>query len=103
MKDLAAYFAAKPWPDLRQPGAVPDVANHAEVIEGSAGCKGCHRANWQGDSVTPHLAGQEMQYLRKTMAQFRDGQRANNPWMTSLLKLYTDSDIDALASYLAGQ
>ena len=37
------------------------------------------------------------------MAQFRDGERKNNPWMVALLKTYTDADITAMASYLAGQ
>jgi len=102
MKDLAAYFAAKPWPNLGQPRAAADVALHAETIDNSAGCKGCHMANWQGDSTTPRLAGQGVQYLRETMTQFRNGERMNNPWMSALLKTYTDADIDALSKYLAG-
>ncbi len=103
MKEAAAYFAAKPWPDLGQPRADEATAKHAEMIDNSAGCKGCHMADWQGDSTTPRLAGQGLQYLRETMAQFRGGERTNNPWMVALLKTYTDSDIDALAHYLAGQ
>ena len=103
MKELAAYFAAKPWTALGQPAAPEDVAHHAETIDNSAGCKGCHLADWQGDSTTPRLAGQGLQYLRETMAQFRDGGRTNNPWMVALLKTYTDSDIEALAKYLAGR
>ena len=58
MKALAAYFAAKPWPNLQQPSAAPPVATHVDSINNSAGCKGCHMENWQGDSVTPRLAGQ---------------------------------------------
>jgi len=103
MKDLAAYFAAKPWPNLEQPRAPSDVALHAETVASSAGCKGCHLGNWQGDSVTPRIGGQGLSYLRETMAQFRDGERKNNPWMVALLKTYTDADITAMASYLAGQ
>ena len=103
MKKLAAYFAAKPWPNLGQPSAPADVAAHAETVGNSAGCKGCHLDNWQGDSVTPHVGGQNLQYLRETMAQFRDGDRTNNPWMAALLKTYSDADIDALAAYLAGR
>ncbi len=102
MKALAAYFSAKPWPNLQEPSAPHDVAVHAENINNSAGCKGCHLENWQGDSVTPRVGGQGIQYLRETMAQFRSGERANNPWMAALLKTYTDADIDALARYLAG-
>jgi len=103
MKELAAWFAARPWPDLRQPQAAADVAHHAETIDGSAGCKGCHQADWQGNSVTPRVGGQGLPYLRETMAKFRDGERTNNPWMAALLKTYSDGDIDALAKYLAGR
>ncbi len=102
MKQLAAYFAAKPWPNLSQPSAPADVAQHAESVNNSAACKGCHLDAWQGDSVTPRVSGQGRQYLRETMAQFRSGERANNPWMAALLKTFTDQDIDALAQYLAG-
>jgi cytochrome c553 len=102
MKALAAYFAAKPWPPLGQPRAAADVAHHAETIDNSAGCKGCHLAQWQGDSTTPRLAGQGEQYLRTTMTDFRTGARSNNPWMSALLKTYSSADIDALATYLAG-
>ena len=102
MLALAAYFAAKPWPRLGQPSAPAAVARHAETIDGSAGCRGCHLANWQGDSTTPRLAGQNEQYLHDTMLKFRSGERANNPWMSALLKTYSDTDIDVLAKYLAG-
>jgi cytochrome c553 len=102
MKELAAYFAAKPWPNLGQPATDAATAQHAETVDNSAGCKGCHLADWQGDSVTPRIGSQGVQYLRETMAQFRNGERTNNPWMVALLKTFTDSDIDALAKYLAG-
>ena len=103
MKDLAAYFAAKPWPKLEQPRAPADIAQRAETVANSAGCKACHLSAWQGDSVTPRLGGQRLNYLRETMAKFRDGERKNNPWMVALLKTYSDADIAALATYLAGQ
>lgn len=102
MKELAAYFAAKPWPNLQQPRAASDVAHHAQTINELAGCQGCHLDAWQGDTVTPRLAGQTLPYLREVMAKFRNGERANNPWMVALLKTYSDDDIDALAKYIAG-
>jgi cytochrome c553 len=102
MRALATYFADKDWPDLQQSRAPQDVSHHAEVINDSAGCKGCHLDQWQGDSATPRLAGQAQSYLRETMTRFRTGERGNNPWMTALLKTYSDQDIDALAKYLAG-
>ncbi len=101
MIDLAAYFAAKPWPELEQPSPPRDVVKRAEQAINAAVCQSCHLDHWQGNSTTPRVGGQQHEYLRATMAAFRDGTRANNPWMTALLKTYSDQDIDALAAYLA--
>ncbi len=102
MQALAAYFAAQPWPDLQQKRAPAAAAHRAEVIAGSAACEGCHAEGFAGTSVTPRLAGQGVDYLRGTMLAFKTGARANNPWMTALMKTYGDDDIDALAQFLAG-
>jgi cytochrome c553 len=102
MLALAHWFATQPWPDLRQPTAPPDVAERASRVADSAVCQSCHIDGWRGTGATPRLAGQGESYLRQTMAAFRSGERANNPWMAALLKTYSDGDIDALARYLAG-
>ncbi len=102
MLDLAAYFAAKPWPNLAIPAAPGDVARQAERINESAGCKGCHGGEWRGDGTTPRVSGQNLAYLRQSMILFRTGERANNPWMTALLKTYPDTDIETMARYIAG-
>lgn len=103
MRDLAAYFAAKSWPMLSQPTPPPDVTQRAEQAINAAVCQSCHLDHWQGDSTTPRVGGQQLGYLRATMAAFRDGARTNNPWMAALLKTYSDADIDAVARYLAGR
>ncbi|MBV8564920.1 MAG: cytochrome c4 [Methylobacteriaceae bacterium] len=99
---LAAYFAKKPWPNLSQPRAGSDDTTHAERVAGSAQCPQCHLNGYLGDSTQPRLAGQNHDYLLKTMQDFRSGARANNDWMTALLQKYSDDDIGALAKYLAG-
>jgi len=102
MQALAAYFAALPWPDLKQKRAPAAATHQAEVLAGSAVCESCHAAGFKGTSVTPRTAGQSETYLRATMRAFRSGERANNPGMSGVLKNYTDADIDALAGFLAG-
>jgi cytochrome c553 len=102
MLALAGYFAAKPWPKLEQPAASDTIVHRAELINGSAGCEGCHGQGYRGDSSIPRVADQGVDYLRTTMLAFKTGARANNPWMSALLKTYSDNDIDALAKYLAG-
>ena len=60
----------------------------------SAGCPGCHQAGYIGAGTQPRLAGQIVEaYLEKTMLDFRTGARANNSWMTDLLKTYSPDDI----------
>jgi cytochrome c553 len=102
MLALGEYFEKKPWPNLGQPSAPADVVSHAEAVATSGQCTQCHLGGYLGDSTNPRLAGQNVDYLRKTMQDFRSGARGNNPWMTALLKKFSDADIDAMARYLGG-
>ena len=99
---LAAYFAAKPWPNLLQPRASAADANHFASMAASAGCVGCHQAGYIGAGTQPRLAGQGADYLAKTMLDFRTGARGNNTWMTDLLKTYSEDDISQMARVLGG-
>ena len=102
MQALAAYFSKQPWPNLSQKAPPQEIGKKAEAIANSAQCPQCHLGGYLGAGVQPRLAGQSQTYLRKTMMDFRSGARANNDWMTALLKTYSDADIAALAAYLAG-
>jgi cytochrome c553 len=102
MLALGEYFEKKPWPDLEQPRAGADVAARAAAVAASGQCTSCHLSGFLGDSANPRLAGQSVDYLDKTMRDFHDGNRGNNPWMAALLKTFSDNDIDALAHYLGG-
>jgi len=102
MLAIAEYFSNKPWPDLGQPRAPKDVAKRAQTANGSVGCTGCHREQFQGDSTVPRLAGQGREYLAQTMADFRTRARGNNPGMSDLMIATPADDLTALAEYLAG-
>jgi cytochrome c553 len=65
-------------------------------------CTSCHLEEFQGDSSIPRLAGQEADYLTKTMSDFRNRTRANNPGMSDLMNTVTPEQIAAMANYLAG-
>jgi cytochrome c553 len=99
---LAQYFSKLKWPNLGQPPAPDDVAKKAQAATASIGCHGCHLAYFQGDGTTARLAGQNHDYLIKTMTDFRDGTRGNNPGMSDLMKATSTDDLAALAQYLAG-
>jgi cytochrome c553 len=102
MLALAAYFTKQKWPNLQQPSASAEVAAKAESASASVGCKGCHLDHFQGDGTTARLAGQWQEYLQKTMMEFRDSTRGNNPGMSNLMQATAPDDIAALSHYLAG-
>jgi cytochrome c553 len=102
MLALAQYFSGKPWPQLGQPAAPPDVAVKAGRANSSIGCTGCHQGEYQGEGTQPRLAGQRREYLEGQMLAFRDGSRGNNPGMSDLMKAASKDDIAAMAQYLAG-
>lgn len=102
LKALAAHFASQPWPDLQQPSAPKAVADQAIAANISVGCTGCHLGEYQGDSTVPRLAGQQGDYLDKTMKDFRARTRGNNPGMSDLMNAALPEDLTALAVYTAG-
>jgi cytochrome c553 len=98
---LAQYFSQKAWPNLAQPVAAAGVVAQAQRANAAVVCTSCHQEGFKGDSTQPRLAGQGHDYLLKTMTDFRTGARANNPGMTDLMKAISESDIAALAAYVA--
>jgi len=102
MLKLAEYFSKKAWPrsEYRTPEAEVPRARRA-VAAGQ--CVECHLAGFLGHSVIPRLGGQQFEYLKKTMIDFKTKERANNSAMTDLFRTYSDEDLAVMASYLAGE
>jgi cytochrome c553 len=98
---LAQYFSKKPWPNLQQPRPSADVLTRAQRANNAVVCTSCHQEGFKGEGTQPRLAGQLHAYLEKTMLDFRNGARGNNPGMSDLMKAITEEDIAALAAYLA--
>ncbi|HET6390440.1 cytochrome c4 [Hyphomicrobium sp.] len=100
-KALAAHFASLKWPNIQQPSPPKDVTKAALTVIGSIGCTSCHLDQYQGDGSTARLAGQQAEYLLKTMTDFRDGSRGNNPGMSDLMKAAQPADLGPISQYLA--
>src|ERR1700730_10235214 len=96
LRQLANYFAAKPWPPKQGSGA------DGTPPAGIAQCQPCHQPNFEGGAPAPRLAGLSYEYLAGTMRDFADGERTNNGDMPGFMKALSDSDRDAMAHYLAG-
>jgi cytochrome c553 len=99
---LAAYFAGKPWPKTGAPEASKADGATAMTAIKSVVCTSCHLEEFQGDSSIPRLAGQQHDYLAKTMTDLHDRIRANNPGMSDLMNTVTPEQLTAIAAYLAG-
>jgi cytochrome c553 len=102
MLALAQYFSQQPWPRLGQPPAAAAAAAQALRATSAVVCTSCHQESYLGEGTQPRLAGQEKDYLAETMLDFRDGKRGNNPGMSDLMKSISESDIAAIAEFLAG-
>jgi cytochrome c553 len=99
---LAAYFVGKSWPKTGAASASKADASVAMTVINSVVCTSCHLEQFQGDSSVPRLAGQGRDYLLKTMTDFRNRTRANNPGMSDLMNTVTPEQVSAMAAYLAG-
>jgi cytochrome c553 len=99
---LAEYFSRQPWPNTNTPRASKADEAAAMTAIRSVVCGSCHLEQFQGNSSIPRLAGQEHDYLAKTMMDFRTRARANNPGMSDLIHTVTPEQLAAVAAYLAG-
>jgi cytochrome c553 len=96
LRPLAAYFAAKPWPAASNTPPAP-----AETPKGLTMCTPCHQANFQGGISWPRVAGLNYDYMVAAMRSFANEERTNNMDMVKIMKLFSDSERDAMARYLA--
>lgn len=99
MRELAKFFARRPWPRVEQSAEEGDDVV-AERLARTGLCKECHLPEYVGDSTVPRLAGQLTTYLVVTMRALKTKERDNNAAMSNLLDTFEDEEIDALARYL---
>ncbi len=95
MADIAAYFSGT----VLTPGPVP--ANAPPAPAAVAICAACHGAT--GISAVanyPNLAGQHADYLKREIAEYKDGGR-KNAIMSGMAATIKDADVDALADYFS--
>ena len=97
---MATFFSEQEWPRSGH-RTDPETAK-ADATAAAGQCVQCHRGGYEGDSRVPRLAGQYVEYLNKTMSDFKSKERNNSPAKSSLMASYSEQDIAAMADYLAG-
>ena len=94
LRKIAAYFAAKPWPQRAS-------AESPSPPKGIAQCQACHQPNFQGGMPAPRLAGLSYEYLAGSMRAFAKDERTNNLDMPKFMQMLTEPERDAIARYPA--
>ncbi|MES1983294.1 MAG: c-type cytochrome [Pseudomonadota bacterium] len=111
LADIAAYFASRPKMKGNGSGNNPIAKNltaNGDKTRMIIGCFNCHGPNGKGTtadtSMFPVIGGQQREYLRGQLINFRKGDRSNSPngIMNRITKTLTDAEIDALADYISG-
>jgi len=81
----------------------PARAGTSAVPERSAACVACHGAQGEGSAAAgaPRVAGQNAQYLERTLTMLKAGTRTS-PVMQPIARGLSDAEIHELTSYFAG-
>ncbi|MBI3901358.1 MAG: cytochrome c4 [Nitrosomonadales bacterium] len=110
LADISAYFASK----NKMKGETTDNATgknlflNGDMTRMMVACVNCHGINGKGktpdNSMFPVLGGQQKEYLRIQLTNFRQGTRSNSPGgvMNIVTQKLSDAEISALAEYISG-
>ncbi|MBI3901355.1 MAG: cytochrome c4 [Nitrosomonadales bacterium] len=112
LADIGAYFEKQIKMKGNGSAGNPigeDIFLHGDTAKQRIACVGCHGVKGKGVSPTtsmfPVLGGQQKEYIRGQLINFRNGSRTNSPGgiMNLMTKALTDAEIEALAQYISVQ
>jgi len=107
IKDLSAFFASQ---ELRPANAEANEVGKKLYFSGDntrsiTACAACHSVDGKGmeNAMFPGIAGQNADYLKSQLEQFRSGARNNDrgSMMRNIAAKLTDEDIAALSQFMA--
>ena len=108
MRHVAAFYGSK----SSKPGFArnQDTVKLGEKIyragladKAVPACAGCHSPNGAGvPAQYPRIGGQHVDYTAAQLAAFRGGTRGNSAQMTAIAAKMSDTEIKAVADYIAG-
>lgn len=111
LADIAAYFASRP--KMKGAGSNSELGKklflHGDISRTMVACVNCHGVNGKGltpnTSMFPVIGGQQKDYIRRQLVNFRKNDRTNSPngIMNKITQKLTDDEIEALADYVSGQ
>lgn len=100
LSDVFSKMTLKPAP----PAQDTTRMQRGGVLVSQLRCDNCHLPTLRGREQIPSIAGQREDYLAQSMRQYRDNQRiGSDTSMTGAMYAVPDTDVDALAHFLAQQ
>lgn len=112
MEDLAAYYSSQSLTGLEaDPAKVAEgqrLYRGGDPVAGIPACTACHGPTGQGVAAAsyPAIKGQHATYTATQLKAYRSGTRktdqTQNQMMRNVANRLTDSQIDAVASYVQG-
>lgn len=111
LADIAAYFASRT--KMKGNGSENALGKklflQGDISRTMVACVNCHGVNGKGltpnTSMFPVIGGQQKDYIRRQLVNFRKGDRTNSPngIMIRITQKLTDDELEALADYVSGQ
>ncbi len=101
MKLIAEYFSKQVWPTREKQDLDTETIVTAKKVINAGQCVACHRGGFEGDSRVPRSNGQHVEYLEKTLKDFKSKARNNSPSKGTLMASFSDEELSAVAKYLA--
>ena len=112
LDDISAYFASQPMMKGNGATKINEVGKklylRGDISRMVLACVNCHGVNGKGltpnTSMFPILGGQQKEYLRLQLLNFKTGDRTNSPngIMITISKKLTEAELEALADYISG-
>lgn len=101
MEALANYLEQQAFVPAEQEFD-PARASQGREIHHDHGCESCHfQGGRESRGVAPILAGQQTQYLRRSLLEVRRGARSGPQVMNAAVQSLRDDEIEALLSFWA--
>ncbi len=100
MKLMAEFFSKQPWPETEYT-VDKEIESAGKRIVGAGQCVACHLGDLRGNSRVPRLANQHPDYLLATMLDFKNGVRKNSPAVATLLKTFSEKELEDVSKYLS--
>lgn len=102
MRELGKYFSEQTLTD-KNFKADPAKAKLGFAKADETLCAMCHLGEFRGQNEIPKVAGQNYDYVVKTLREFKAKTRTNDAGnMTSVASTLSDADIENLAHYISG-